>query len=94
MQIIYLDSSVEDLIWFRHYYKMIFPSGDENARRQVRSIEQLLLDNPDIGHPTHRRDIREFSIPKTPFSFIYRHKSEVIEIIRVWDERQDRKELK
>lgn len=93
MKLIYLDSAVEDLVWFRHYYESVFSAGSENARKQILLTETLIIANPKFGHPTHRKDIREFSIPKIPFSFIYRCKPGVIEIIRVWDERQDRAEL-
>jgi plasmid stabilization system protein ParE len=90
VHIVYLESTVDDLLWMRHYYEQVFPAGSKNAQRQIHSTEILLLENPEFGHRTHRKDTRELSIPGIPFSFIYRANPQVIEIIRVWDERQDR----
>ena len=90
MELVYLKSARDDLIWMRHYYEAIFPEGRVKAQNQFRSVEKLLLANPFIGHETHREDVREFSIPNTPFSFIYRATNTQLQILRVWDERGDR----
>ena len=89
MNIVYLESSRDDLLWMRHYYESVFPEGRSRAQKQFHAVENLLLANPFIGHETHRKDVREFLIPKTPFSFIYRVRPVRIEVLRVWDERQD-----
>ena len=89
MQIVYLSSTRADLLWLRRYYEQIFPEGRTRAKKQFRSMESLLMANPQIGHPTHRNDVREISIPRTPFSYIYRLKEDRIEILRIWDERQE-----
>ncbi len=89
MNIVYLESARDDLLWMRQYYESVFPEGRSRAQKQFHTVENLLLANPFIGHETHRKNVREFSIPKTPFSFIYRVRPERIEILRVWDERQD-----
>ena len=89
MRVIYLETALDDLIWMRHYYENIFPTGARNAQQQFHSCQQLLLENPDIGHSTHRPGVREFSIPRIPFSFIYRPMPDRIEVLRVWDERQE-----
>ncbi len=93
MRIIYLETTVDDFLWMRQYYEVIFPQGHVNVQRQFRAIEKTLLANPFIGHEMHRSDVREFSIPKTPFSYIYRAFPDRIEVLRVWDERQDRAKL-
>jgi len=90
MKLVYLESARDDLLWLRHYYESVFPEGRAKAKKQFRSIESLLLSNPFIGHETHREDVREFSIPKTPFSYIYRIQHQQIEILRIWDERRER----
>ncbi len=90
MHIVYLESTVNDLTWMRHYYETVFPEGLKKAQQQFHATEALLTDNPFIGHPTHRKGVREFSIPQTPFSYIYRIQPNRIEVLRVWDERQDR----
>lgn len=74
----------------RYYYENIFLEGLIKAQKQFHSTELLLSENPYIGHPTHRKGVREFSIPRIPFSYIYRIQQDRIEILRIWDERQDR----
>ncbi len=94
MHIVYLESTREDLLWLRHYYEVVFPEGRQTAQTRFHSTEQLLLTNPFIGHKTHIKDVYEFSIPKTPFSYIYRVKPQYIAVMRIWDERQGgRKEV-
>ena len=90
MNIVYLPSTVNDLVWFRQYYDQNFPAGRAKAKKQFFSVEKLLCDNPYIGHKIHSKNVRELSIPNTPFSFIYRVNTIQIEIIRIWDERQSR----
>ncbi len=90
MEIVYLDSTVDDLIWLREYYQNVFPQGRKKAQRQIRLVETLPLENPYIGFATHRQDIRGFSIPGIPFSVIYRPEQNVIEVLRIWDERRNR----
>ena len=87
MEIVYLESARDDLLWFRRYYEEIFPTGIHNAQNQFRAVEKLLIEHPLIGHETHRADVLEFSIPKIPFSVIYRVQPDRIEVLRIWDER-------
>lgn len=95
MRIKFLESALEDLRWFRLYYESIFPQGLKKAQKQYYSTKGLLKENPHIGHVTDERDgVREFSIPNIPFSFIYRVGEDVIEVLRVWDERQNRENIK
>lgn len=93
MRITFLQRALEDLKWFRFYYENIFPQGINKAQKQYYFTKALLKDNPYIGHLINENDIREFSIPGIPFSFIYRVESERIAVLRVWDERQDRPDI-
>lgn len=89
MQIVYLSSTKDDLLWLRHYYEKISPEGRQHTQKQFHAIESLLLTTPLIGHQSHYdENTLEFSIPKTPFSYIYRVKNNEIQILRIWDERQ------
>lgn len=90
MRIVYLESAKDDFLWMRQYYEFVFPEGRSRAQQQFHAVENLLLANPFIGHETHQKNVREFTLSKTPFSFIYRAHPERIEVLRVWDERQDR----
>lgn len=74
----------------RHYYQAIFPEGARKAQAQFRAVEKLLLENPFLGHKTHKEGVYEYSIPRSPFSYIYQVKPNYIAVLRVWDERQAR----
>jgi plasmid stabilization system protein ParE len=89
VEIVFLRAALKDLVWFRQYYKAVFPEGSAKARTQFTSIIQVLIDNPFIGHiSTDHIDVRELHIARTPFTVIYRIKDTTIEVLRVWDDRQ------
>ena len=90
MRIKFLRSALEDLKWLRFYYESVFPQGTRKAQKQYYLAKSLLKENPYIGHSTDVKNVREFSIPTIPFSFIYCINEDVIEVLRIWDERQDR----
>ncbi|WP_162901268.1 type II toxin-antitoxin system RelE/ParE family toxin [Breoghania sp. L-A4] len=72
----------------RRYYQSVFPEGSINARRPYEAATIALKANPSIGHPIERtEDVRAYPIPRTPFSFIYRVNGDVIEVLRILDER-------
>jgi plasmid stabilization system protein ParE len=87
MRIVYLRSATGDLRWLRSYYGRVFPEGATKAREAVRRMERLVLDNPFIGTPTHRPEVRRLRIARTPFFVLYRSAPERIEILRVIDGR-------
>ncbi len=93
MRVEYLPCAFKDLRWFYLYYKNVFTAGKEKAHKQLYLTEELLIGSPYIGHSLDDGNIREFSIPNIPFSFVYRVKGGVIEVLRAWDERQDREKL-
>ncbi len=87
MEIIYLEQSQNDLVWFRHYYTFVFPEGATSALSQFDKTEAMLLANPFIGIE-RRKGVRKLTIAKTPFAYIYRVTKNHIEIMRVYDTRQ------
>ena len=94
MELVFLPSTQADLAWMRTYYTRVFPEGARQAAAQYARTRNLLLQNPLIGHAVEDGEgIREFSIPRMPFSFIYRVVDDRIEVLRVWDERGDRSKL-
>ena len=70
-----------------------FPGGRTARQAAVSKDERAFASHPHIGHPIAELDIREYSIPRTPFSLIYRINGDTIEILRFWDERADRTKL-
>lgn len=95
MKLVFLPSTRLDLLWMRTYYAHIFPDGAKRAAKQYGKVCGIIRNNPLVGHPVEEiEDVREFSIPQTPFSFIYRVSDDRIEVLRVWDQRNDRSRLK
>ena len=94
MKLVFLPSTRSDLAWMRAYYTRVFPDGATRAAEQYRRACAIVRDNPLVGHAVDDiPDIRELSIPRTPFSFIYRVMEGRIEVLRVWDQRGDRSRL-
>lgn len=87
MKIVYLRSAARDLLWLRSYYERVFPEGAENARGAIGRMEALVADNPYIGRPTHRSEVRRLRVMRTPFFVLYRPMGARIEILRVIDGR-------
>lgn len=89
MKVVFLEDTAQDIQWFRFYYRSVFPEGRSKARASLQAIQKTLAANPYAGHPSDtRKDVRELSIPRTPFSLIYRVMPAQIEILRLWDSRQ------
>ena len=94
MKLVFLPSTRSDLLWMRTYYSRVSPEGARRAADQYRRVSSILRDNPLVGRPVEELEgVREFSIPRTPFSVIYRVVDDRIEVLRVWDQRGDRSRL-
>lgn len=90
MQIVYLESARDDILWFREYYENAFPEGQGNARAQLLRTEALIVEHPYIGHRVDdARGAFEYHIRKTPFSVIYRVQDDQIQILRLYDQRSE-----
>ena len=89
MKTVFLASTVQDLKWFRHYYRAVFSEGSEKAALHFKAAIATLSANPYAGRRSEPGiDVRELSIPRTPFIIIYRVTPLQIEILRLWDTRQ------
>jgi plasmid stabilization system protein ParE len=88
MEIRYLPSSRNDLVWWRKYYRENFPQGKSSAFHHMRTTETLLKQNPRLGTQIENRDLRRLIIPNTPFMIVYRIRPDTLEILRIWDMRQ------
>jgi plasmid stabilization system protein ParE len=87
MRLVYLPSARSDLRWLRHYYVRVFPEGAATARAHILATERLILDNPHIGRPTHRPEVRRLQVARTPFFLLYRVAADRIEVLRLIDSR-------
>ena len=95
MKLVFLPSTRTDLLWMRACYARVFPGGAKRAAERYIRASRLVLNNPLVGHllVEGMAGIREFPIPRTPFSFIYRVVDDRIEVLRVRDQRGDRSRL-
>ena len=89
MKVVFLESTVQDLKWFRHYYRAVFSKGADKAGVHFKAAIATLEANPFAGRRGEpKMDIRELSIPRTPFTIVYRVTPLQIEVLRLWDTRQ------
>ena len=89
MKVVFLENTVQDLKWFRHYYLAVFSEGADKAGAHFKAAIATLEANPYVGKPSEpTHDVRELSIPRTPFMIIYRVTPLQIEVLRLWDTRQ------
>ncbi len=94
MNLVFLPSTRTDLLWMRTYYARVFPGGAKRAAEQYIRASRVVQGNPLVGHLVEgMAGVREFPIPRPPFSFIYRVVDDRIEVLRVWDQRGDRSRL-
>ncbi len=88
MNIVFIESTVDDLRWFLSYYNTVFSPGFEEAKKHYHETLRALRVHPRIGKEVvGMHGIREIVIPQTPFSFVYYLFGNEIRIIRVWDSR-------
>ena len=89
MKVVVLPTAVQDIAWFRHYYRAVFPAVSDGARANLRAVQALIAANPYIGHPSEAHpEVREYPVKRTPLVVIYRVSPDQIEILRLWDGRQ------
>jgi plasmid stabilization system protein ParE len=89
VRVVFLAGAARDLQWLRYCYRSVFPEGSPKARSQFRAAIRTLSANPYAGRPNETwPEVREFSIPRTPFLLIYRVAPAQIEVLRLWHTRQ------
>ncbi|HVW58067.1 MAG TPA: type II toxin-antitoxin system RelE/ParE family toxin [Rhizobiaceae bacterium] len=89
MRIVFLPTTGPDFDWLTEYYLSIFPEGGPGAYRRLERALTNLSDNPRLGKAIARTEYRTYSVPRTPFSLIYRIGDAAIEILHVWDQRSN-----
>ena len=94
MKLVFLPTTRADLLWMRQYYARVFPGGAKRAADQYIRATRVVRGNPLVRHLDEgMAGVREFPIPRTPFSFIYRVMDDRVEVLRGWDQRGDRARL-
>lgn len=89
MRIVFLPTTAPDFEWITEYYLTIFPEGGPKAYRRLDRALSNLSYNPHLGKAIARTKYRQYSVPRTPFSLIYRIGGEAIEILHIWDQRSN-----
>ena len=85
MNIIWSPEAIQDLISLRAYISQDNPAAAMRVvLRIIHDIEQLLLDNLQMGRPGRVSGTRELVIPQTPYIVPYRVQRGAIEILRVY----------
>jgi len=85
-----LTRAVQDLMELQAYMEAENPQAAEAVAARIRKSFDLITERPKIGRPTHRPDVREWSVPGLPYVIPYRVKAGTIEILRVFHSRRRR----
>lgn len=78
-----------DYDWITEHCLGAFREGGPKAYQRLDRALASLSDDPRIGKPIARTTYRQYSVPRTPFSRIYRIGGEAIEILHSWDQRSN-----
>jgi toxin ParE1/3/4 len=85
MRLTWSPEAIDDLLSLRGHIAVDDPLAARRvALHIVHCVEELLPQNPQLGHPGRVPGTRELVIPKTPFVVPYRVHSEVLQILRVY----------
>ena len=85
MNIIWSPQAIDDLLSLRAYIAEDNPAAARRvALSIIRTIKELLPDNPQMGRAGRVPGTRELVIPETPFIVPYRLQRRTIQILRVY----------
>src|SRR6202790_3491664 len=77
--------AIDDLASLRAYISVDDPAAAKRiALHIITSVEELLPQNPQLGHPGRVPGTRELVISKTPFVVPYQVHHDVLQILRVY----------
>ncbi len=89
MKIVWSLFAVQDLVSIRAYIAEYHPKAAENVAHRILHSVSLLADHPLLGMPTHRTGVRKLIVKNSPYSIPYRIADGEIEILEVFDGRQN-----
>jgi toxin ParE1/3/4 len=76
--------AINDLASLRAHISLEDPAAAKHVALHIlHGVEELLSQNPELGHPGRVPGTRELFIPKTPFVVPYRVHDDVLQILRV-----------
>jgi toxin ParE1/3/4 len=89
MRVTWSPQAIDDLASLRAYISQDHPAAAKRiALHIVHCVEELLVENPALGHPGRVSGTRELIIAKTPFIVPYRTTDAAVEILRVYHQAQ------
>lgn len=88
MKVIWSRLAIADLVAIRAYIAEHNPAAANGVARRILHAVELLQQQPHLGLPTHRTDVRRLIVAGTVYSLPYRVEEGDIEILEVFDGRQ------
>ncbi len=88
MKVIWARLALADLVAIRAYIAEHNAAAANGIARRILHAVELLQQQPHLGLPTHRTDVRRLIVAGTVYSLPYRVEDGVIEILEVFDGRQ------
>lgn len=70
-------------------YHELNPMAARVLARRIVEAAMRLREQPQIGRPGLREGTREWVVARTPYVLVYRHATQVVEILHVWHVAQD-----
>lgn len=83
-----LPRAVRDLEQIEEYVSRDNPGAAASVANRLVQSFHLLARSPDVGRPTARAGVREWSVPGLPYVVPYRVGPSGVEILRVWHTRR------
>jgi toxin ParE1/3/4 len=84
MRLTWSPEAIGDLLSLRGHIAVDDPAAAKRvALHIIHSVEELVSQNPQLGHPGRVPGTRELVIPKTPVVVPYRVHNEALQILRV-----------
>lgn len=85
-----LARAVHDLMAIEAYVAAENPQAAGAVAARLKKSLDLITARPEVGRPTHRPDVREWSVPGMPYVIPYRIQPDCVEILRVFHVRRKR----
>lgn len=86
-EVVFVGAAQLDLQWVRIYYAKYFPEGIGQASARLEKCWRRLAAFPKMGRVTGKLPRRRFSVPNVPFTIVYRENEDIVEVLRILDQR-------
>lgn len=89
MNIVWSPYAIDDLIAIRDYIAQHNPTAAEGVAKRILHSISYLAEHSQLGVATHRTDVRKLIVKNSPYVIPYRIVGDDIEILEVFDGRQN-----